>query len=398
MISALRLIGAAWMAGQLLAATAGAQTIAPADPVRTPGWVFTPSVAASTAWDDNVVLAGRQVPTASDQVTLLSGTADGQYKARHSEVSFGYNGSLSAYRQLTELNSFDQHLRLDSKHQLSPHVSLQLHEGFSKVPTTDYVELEGLPFLRAGSLMDDVRATLSVAVAPHTTVAGGYAFEWVKFDTSTAYTQFLKGGHSNTLFASVTQQVAKQLSIGGTFSFRRADIAQGGGQFDISETAATLKYQASETLTLSASGGFSRLGDSVRRTSQFGPVWGVSATQQLRRASVSGSYVRSYVPSFGLGGTLQNQEFDFNFTMPFAKNRLYWTAGTSWRRNEPLTPGDQSLKSLWLETTGGYSIRRWLRLEAYFWRTQQDSQLPGGRVDRDRVGIQIITSAPMRLK
>jgi hypothetical protein len=84
--------------------------------------------------------------------------------------------------------------------------------------------------------------------------------------------------------------------------------------------------------------------------------------------------------------------------MPFARNRLYWQAGLSWRRNEPLTPGAPSLQSLWLQTSAGYSFERWLRLEAYYWRSQQDSQLSGGRVDRNRVGVQVVTAAPMRFR
>ncbi len=334
----------------------------------------------------------------SDQVTLLTGTADGQYLGRHNLVSFGYSGWFSAYRQLTELNSFDQRLRVDTRHTLSPHVTLLLHDGFARVPTTDFLELNGVPFLRTGSLMDDARATLSVALSPKTTVSGGYAFEWVKFDASTPYTAFLKGGHAHTGFGELRYQVRKRVSVGSTFSYRQALVAQGGGQFGIADAAATVHVEATETLSIPGSAGFSHLTDSLRHTSQFGPAWSVSATQELKRASVSASYVRSYVPSFGLGGTLQNQEFDANYTMPFLKNRLYAQAGVSWRRNEPLTVGEQSLKSLWITASGGYAIERWLRLEAYYSRTQQDSQLRGGRVDRDRIGIQVVTSAPMRLK
>jgi hypothetical protein len=397
MTAILRRIGFACLLAAA-AAQGSAQSLAPADPARTPGWVFTPTLAAAAAWDSNVVLAGVRAPTESDQVTLLTGSADGQYRARHHLVTFGYAGSLEAYRRLTELNSFDQRLRVDTRHEVARRVTLALHNGLARVPTTDYVELSGVPFLRTGSLMDDARATLTVTVGPHTSIGGGYAFEWVRFDESSPFAAFLKGGQSHTAFGNLSHQVEKRVWVGAVVSLRRALVAQGGGEFDIFETSGTVRYQPAATLTVSGSLGVSRLNDHLRHTSQLGPVWSVSADRQMERASLHAAYVRSYVPSFGLGGTLQNQELSADVRMPFAKNRLYWQAGLSWRRNEPITPGEQSLKSLWLQVSGGYSVLRWLRLEAYYWRTQQDSELRGGRVDRDRIGVQVITSTPMRLK
>ena len=93
-----------------------------------------------------------------------------------------------------------------------------------------------------------------------------------------------------------------------------------------------------------------------------------------------------------------NQELNAAVHMPVAKNRAYVQLGLSYRRNEPLTPGELDLKSLWLQTTAGYSVLRWFRVEAYYWRTQQDSQQAGGKMNRDRIGVQVVTSLPMRIK
>jgi len=108
--------------------------------------------------------------------------------------------------------------------------------------------------------------------------------------------------------------------------------------------------------------------------------------------------LRSFVPSFGIGGTVQNEEFNAGLTVPAARNRLYWRGGLSWRQNESLTPGVAPLRSLWLETSIGYSLQRWLRVEGYYSRDRQDSQLAGGRVDRNRVGVQIVSVTSMRLR
>jgi hypothetical protein len=124
----------------------------------------------------------------------------------------------------------------------------------------------------------------------------------------------------------------------------------------------------------------------------------VQVVQRVDRVTASAGYIRSYVPAFGVGGTVQNQELNADVHMPVARNRAYVQVGLSWRRNEPLTPGELDLRSLWFQATAGYSVARWFRLEGYYWRTQQDSQQAGGRMNRNRVGIQAVTSLPMRIK
>ncbi len=380
------------------AAGAWAQTFQAAEPGQTPGWVFTPTFVFSTAYDDNVTLQGHRAPTESDTISVLSPSGDVQYRGKHTWLGFGYNGSISIYRQLNQLDSYDQSARFDSHHQLSPHVSLSLHDGLSLLPTTDAVILSGVPFIRTGTRTDDARAELKAQVAPHTTVTGAYSFQWVDFQTDPVFARFLHGGVSHGGSGSLDQQLSEQWTIGASYSFSRLIISDNAGRFDIQEAMGTASYRATPTLVLSGGFGFSRLTDLQALTSRTGPSYRVSATQQLERITVSGSYTKSYVPSYGIGGTLQNEELDGTVRMPLTRNRLYWQGGLAWRRNAPLTPGEQTLRSLWFQTWVGYSIRRWLRAEGYYWRSQQDSLLPGGRVDRNRLGIQLVTAMPMRLQ
>lgn len=393
-----RLLG--WTAALLVcaAASAGAQTFRAADPGSTPGWVFTPTFVFSGAYDDNVTLAGHNAPTESDTLTVLTPSGDLQYRGRHNWLGLGYDGSWSLYRQLNQLNTFDQSMRADTRSELSRRVTLLLHDSFSIHPTTDVVQLFGVPFLRIGSRLNDARAEMRIVALAHTTVSGSYSNEYVSFDQNSDYAKFLHGGMAHAFSGRVEQQLSPHLSLGADYTFRRAILSDNAGQFDIQEGSGNFSYQATPTFTLSGGLGFSRLTDALKQTSQTGPTWRVAAVQRLERLTVSASYVRSYVPSFGLGGTLQNQEFDANLHMPLARNRLYWQGGVSWRRNQPLPPSDQSLKSLWFQNWVGYSIQRWLRIEGYYWRSQQDSQFAGGRVDRNRVGIQLVTTMPMRIQ
>lgn len=382
-----------------------AQTFQAADPARTPGWVFTPTFVFSMAHDDNVTLAGRRAPSESDTLTVFTGSADLEYRGRHHWVGGGYNGSFSLYRQLDELNTFDQLARIDSRHELSRRVSLQFHDSLSLHPTTDVVGLLGVPFVRTGSRMNDARAQLRVQAAPHTSVNASYTHQWVGFNKDTPFAQFLRGGVAHVFAGSVEQQVSRRLSIGAQYTFRRAVFADEVGQFDTQDGGGTVSYQATPTLTLSGALGFARLSNPEKEpsvpaepTSKTGPSWRIALDQRFERATVNASYLRSYVPSFGLGGTQQNEEFTAGLHMPLARNRLYWQASFSWRRNEPVSGIEQNLESLWLQTRVGYSLQRWLRIEGYYWRSQQDSQFAGGRVYRNSLGVQVVTAMPMRIQ
>ncbi len=369
-----------------------------ADPGQTPGWTMTPTFVFSNAWDDNVILAGEGAETAGDAITILTPMLDGQYRARHHWLGFGYTGSFSAYHDLSELNTFDQQLRVDSRHQVSRRLTLQLHDNFAAVPTTEGVFLSGVPFLRTGSRLNDFGTLVTAALDARTTVSAGYSFEWVAFDQDAPFAEFLHGGKTHVFDGSIRRQVHQRVTVGADGSYRRSFVSNGGGRFDIVDALGYLSYQVTKTLAISGGFGFSHLTDFQEQTSQTGPSWNVSVVQRVQRATLSAGYIRSYVPAFGIGGTVQNQELNADVHMPVAKNRAYVQVGLSWRRNEPLTPGELDLRSLWFQSTAGYSVLRWLRVEAYYWRTQQDSQQAGGKMNRDRIGVQAVTSLPMRIK
>jgi hypothetical protein len=46
----------------------------------------------------------------------------------------------------------------------------------------------------------------------------------------------------------------------------------------------------------------------------------------------------------------------------------------------------------------GYALVRWLRLEAFHVFTRQDSIVTGGEINRQRAGLQLVVSQPMRIR
>jgi hypothetical protein len=82
--------------------------------------------------------------------------------------------------------------------------------------------------------------------------------------------------------------------------------------------------------------------------------------------------------------------------MPLGR-RWYTRSAFSWRRNEPLAAGGLRLKSIWVDGTVGYTVRPWMQIEGFYGGTRQTIDRPGGRLDRNRAGFQIITAKPMRI-
>jgi hypothetical protein len=43
-------------------------------------------------------------------------------------------------------------------------------------------------------------------------------------------------------------------------------------------------------------------------------------------------------------------------------------------------------------------MSRWLHMEAFYAFSRQDSSIPGGLVNRQRIGAQIVIAEPMRIR
>jgi hypothetical protein len=112
-------------------------------------------------------------------------------------------------------------------------------------------------------------------------------------------------------------------------------------------------------------------------------------------------YLRSYIPSFGFGGTSTNQEVGVSFRTPLFNNaHVYTTQSGVFRDDTPLTDlaFQLPLRSLRTYSIIGWQPDRWVRLEGFYARVQQTSLRAGGQVYRNQIGFQIVTSKPMRMQ
>jgi hypothetical protein len=237
---------------------------------------------------------------------------------------------------------------------------------------------------------------VEAAFTKRTSIAVSYDFQWVNFDRNAPGASDLLGGHSHGASLTLRHVVTGRLALTGDYDLQRATLLGGTETFNVQNGWAGAEYTFSELTRVFAAGGISRLGVSEFSAERTGPAWRFGFLRNGRLASVDVLYSRSFVPSYGFGGTMQNEELTGRVHVPLAR-RMYMTSALSWRRDDPLIVSELPLRSYWIEGSVGYAVRPSVRLEAFFAGTHQSTDIPGGVLDRNRVGIQIITAKPVRI-
>jgi hypothetical protein len=372
-------------------------TPATADPQAGAGWSVTPSLSYAGAWDDNVLVTGVGDATAADFVNTVSPRATVNFNGRRGQISGTYDGAFLLYRELSTLNSYDQRGTLFAQRLLSPHVALFARSSLAKVPTTELAAFVGIPFLRTGSQIIDTHGGLDVSLTKRTSVVVSYDFEWVAFDDNPATSVNLQGGHSQGGSVSFRHAIDPRVTLTADYKLTHALIVALGQTFDIQNWWAGAEYKLSEGTRMFAAGGVSRLGVTEFSEARVGPALRGGLVRNFRTASAHVEYTRSFVPAYGFGGTMQNEELSAQVQVPLAR-RLVASSGVSWRRNDPLSEIDLPLRSFWLEGSVGYAATPMIRIEGFYSATHQNIDRPGGQSDRHRIGFQVVTAKPMRIR
>lgn len=404
-----------------LSAQTGPQ--APLDERRYAGWVFTPSIAAGAGYDDNVLLANRANNAPSDYTSPVTPSATLDFTGRRTRFSTGYTGSLTFYRSVDELTNFQHLLRATLSHRVTPRLSIVAEENFSKAPTTDALELAGIPFYRVGSRTNTLAGGVDAALNKYTTLATRYSLRTVAFDFDELAQRALLGGHSHEGNISFARALSTRLTVTGRYSYQRGTAGEAArvstaldrGSFEIQSGGVEAAYRLTEFVNVTGGVGVARMAGTeplVRQDLQLpasaitdspfdpevGPTFLAGVTWHGEHHLASLVYQRSFIPSFGFGGTFQNEEWVANLRVPFARNRAYAEASASWFNNEPLIKTQPTLRSMWLSGKAGYRVTRWLNVEGYYDRSQQDAQVAGGTLDRNQLGIRMVATRPMRLR
>jgi hypothetical protein len=381
----------------IAAAPAAAQALETATAVPGFGWTVTPSFLVNTTWDDNVLVRGRGDDAPDDLVNVFNPRIEADYRARRGEFGGAYDGAFRLYRQLTDLNSYDQSGTVSGRRLLSKHLSLFARNQFTIAPTTEQIDLIGVPYIRTGSTNEFLAVGVDAAFSKRLSLIASYNFQVVRFEQAQSFSYQLVGGHSHGATALVRRALTERTSLTGTYDLQLANVGGVRDGFMIHRAEGGFEHRVNLHMRVAASGGISHLATSTVNIARTGPSVSASLTNEFQAGTVGVAYSRAFVPSYGFGGTQQNEEIRANARVPL-RRALYSQGILAWRRNEALVTGLHKLYTLDYAAAIGYMLAPWVGIEGFFDSSSQRLDLPGGTSDHHRLGVQVVTTKPMRIR
>jgi hypothetical protein len=370
------------------------------------GWTLTPSVGVAETWDDNVTLFGAATADGqtADYVSTVFPEVVLHYAGKHTSFGSGYSGSFLRYNTFSVLNRWDQGGFVDVKRQESARLKWTLQASLAAMPSTDLVDLGGIPFRHVGTLQGIGRGGLDYVLGRRDAITASYQFQSVTFDRTPSEIVsplVLRGGHVQEGSATYLHRFSERLAAGGSYTLRRSAVIGDPEQFTMHMGEAALAYDLSSRWSMHAGAGVVHLLSTSTTAARSGPAWTLGIERHGERTTINAAYLRSYVPSFGFGGTVSNQEVNGGLRMILPGTRRFYTSeSVIFRDDQPLTEVQQQLplRSWRVVSILGWEAQPWMRLEGFYSYTRQNTLLAGGLLDRNRIGFQIVTSKPVRLQ
>jgi hypothetical protein len=378
-------------------------SVAAPDQQRFAGWTFTPTFGFGETYDDNVSLFS--IRTAEEQnndvIASYFPGADLRYAGRHTSLGMQYSGSFLDYRTFSTLNRWDQHGGIELLREESARVKWFAQGNAAALPSTDFIELGGIPFRQIGAQTLEGRGGVDYLVGSRSQISSSLQYQDVTFDRSSAADEALRGGHVLESLSDYRYRINERTAVGADYSYSRATVVGDLETFNIHSAMGAVDYAISPGWTLSAGAGVVYLEATAFSPSHNAPAGRASLDRHNGLTTFHVGYMRSYIPSFGLGGTSTNQEIGVGFRTPlFNSRRFYTTQSAVFRDDVPLTDLAVQLpfRSLRTSSVIGFEPDRWVRIEGFYSRVQQTTLRFGGQVYRNQVGVQIVTSKPMRIQ
>jgi len=385
------------------AVPAAAQLTESGTPVRPPGWSVTPGVGVSEAWDDNPTLAAEGDVRPGDFVTSVQPSMSLDFRGRRTTVRTDYGGTFDFYRDLTGLNTLDHRGGLDFTHQATKRLQFLAHDQALVSPTTaDALDVSATVLRRQTTRMNSFRGGFEALLGKQTTLNATYASEWIDFakdhevaDPLPPEADLLQGGHSHGGIGELRHRLNQRVSIGADYDIQRAIVAGGTETFDVQSALAVSELALGPGFAATLGYGHAWLTAGRNGFTDNGPAidLGLGWTGHHNAATIH--YGRSFLPSFGFGGTFQNEELRADLRTSLSRY-VRWSGSLAYSNNEPLEPGDPTLRSISARTAIGWVVKRRLRFDAYAVHISQDSGLAGGHVLRTRAGVQATVSQTVR--
>jgi hypothetical protein len=388
--------------GTGLTAQEGLGTSAP-QPNFPGGWTFTPRFGFSETYDDNISLFG--VGTADehndDYISTIFPGAELHYGGKHTTMDADYSGSFLNYATFTLLNRWNQRGKFDLRRRETARLNWDARTSFAMMPTTDLVELGGIPYRNTGAKTADARGGFTYSLGARDKLLQSMNYQSVHFDRPEEVRDYLRGGRVFESSTGWRHKMSARMALGADYTFRRATVVDDPEPFNIQTTEVAVDYDLSPSWAFSGAAGVVYLQSTMLTSSQTGPAWRLRIQRQRNRALFHVGYNRSYIPSFGFGGTVSNEELGVGYRTPlFGSRHFYLDTSAVYRDNEPLTDtlNQLPLKSLRTHSAFGWEPQPWVQLEAFYSFLTQNSLRAGGQLHRNRIGFQIVTSKPVRMQ
>jgi hypothetical protein len=268
-------------------------------------------------------------------------------------------------------------------------------------PSTDALDFHGIPFSHTAVTVRTGSGSVNYRVSGRDALSTSFTMQKVDFERPGELLPYLRGGQASESFTTYRRRVNGRLAVGANYSLRRAAAIGETENLHFHMSRAAVDFDLSPRWTINAAGGLDYVMASSESPAQRAPGFSLSAAHGdgLRRFQVG--YQRMFLPSFGFGGAIGSQELGVSYHTPiFGSRRFYTDHAAILRDSRPLVeaPGRLRLRSLRTSSSLGWQPRPWVRVEGFYSRTQQTSLIPGGAVDRNRLGFLIITSTPVRVQ
>jgi len=371
-------------------------------PAYRPGWTLTPTFGVAETYDDNISFFGRNTAEEQndDYIATYFPEVDLHYAGHHTQFGSGYTGSFLDYRSHSGLNRWDQRGRIEVRREETAQIKWFAHGNAAAVPTTDLIDLGGIPFRRTGATTMDGRAGVEYVISGTNAVSTSVNYNRVDFERPDDVSAFLRGGHIFESMSAWRHKIDERMALGADYSFRRASIVGDAEPFNLHSTQAAIDYEISPIWSLSGAGGIVYMESTPTIEGRTGPAWRIAVERHRVGRTFHVSYLRSFIPSFGFGGTVKNEQVSVGYRTPLFNNRRFYLDNVAvFRDDQPLTDISEQLplRSLRTYTIFGWEAQPWVRIEAFYARVDQSSLRAGGRLDRNRIGFQIVTSKPVRM-
>src|SRR5262249_36133100 len=155
------------------------------------------------------------------------------------------------------LNRWDQRGRIDVRRQESARLKWDVRGSAARVPTTDEIDLGGIPYSRAGARTADGRADVDYMFDERNSVNVMFGAQVVDFDRTTEpqLVGFLQGGHIYEPAGGWRHRLDSRLSLGADYSFRRANVIGDDVPFNLHSALGTVSYDMAPTWSVSGAVG-----------------------------------------------------------------------------------------------------------------------------------------------